>query len=414
MIAPRHIPTSLDVDWDDWQVTEPLSPSAYRDLVAQMGLRGCKWDLQVGDTAALTPFALTISRATYATLGALAERLTEELDAMETALAATPHLWPALGLPSKLLRLLGGDAPWTPSAARVIRYDFHPTLEGWRISEANSDVPGGFNEASTFSALFASRTSGVDCAADPLAELTDALAAAMLDAPGIALIAAPGYREDLQVVSGLSSALHARGIATVSIKPEQLRWDNGRAYAQLGATRCDFGAIYRFFQGEWSTRFDSPDWRYVFRGGLTPVCNPGTALLTESKRLPLIWNELPVDVRLWRDLLPATVAPWRAAFGSSRWVHKSAYCNNGEAVVSPAWGSRTAWLGALSRTMTRPHSFVAQHRFDALRIATPNGPMYPCIGIYTIDGRATGIYARLSPHPVVDYAAQDVPVLLRR
>ena len=32
---------------------------------------------------------------------------------------------------------------------RLMRYDFHPTRDqGWMISEVNSDVPGGFAEAS--------------------------------------------------------------------------------------------------------------------------------------------------------------------------------------------------------------------------------------------------------------------------
>jgi hypothetical protein len=37
--------------------------------------------------------------------------------------------------------------------------------------------------------------------------------------------------------------------------------------------------------------------------------------------------------------------------------------------------------------------------------------MYPCLGVYTIDGRAAGIYGRLSARPLVDYAAVDVAVL---
>ena len=37
----------------------------------------------------------------------------------------------------------GGAEP-TPAMARVVRFDFHPTSEGWKISEANADVPGGY------------------------------------------------------------------------------------------------------------------------------------------------------------------------------------------------------------------------------------------------------------------------------
>jgi hypothetical protein len=37
--------------------------------------------------------------------------------------------------------------------------------------------------------------------------------------------------------------------------------------------------------------------------------------------------------------------------------------------------------------------------------------MYPCLGVFTVDGRAAGIYGRLSPRPVIDYAAVDAAVL---
>jgi hypothetical protein len=40
--------------------------------------------------------------------------------------------------------------------------------------------------------------------------------------------------------------------------------------------------------------------------------------------------------------------------------------------------------------------------------------MYPCIGVYTIGGRACGIYGRLSRNPVVTYTAADVAVLIEK
>jgi hypothetical protein len=37
-----------------------------------------------------------------------------------------------------------------------MRFDFHFSEEGWRISEVNCDVPGGLNEASGFPAIIES------------------------------------------------------------------------------------------------------------------------------------------------------------------------------------------------------------------------------------------------------------------
>ena len=43
---------------------------------------------------------------------------------------------------------------------------------------------------------------------------------------------------------------------------------------------------------------------------------------------------------------------------------------------------------------------------------TPDGPQFPCIGVYTIDGAAAGIYGRLAPKPLIDGTARDVAVLV--
>jgi hypothetical protein len=55
---------------------------------------------------------------------------------------------------------------------------------------------------------------------------------------------------------------------------------------------------------------------------------------------------------------------------------------------------------------------VAQRRFAALPVETPAGPMFPCLGVYTVDGQAAGIYGRLAAKPLIDYAAVDVAILV--
>jgi hypothetical protein len=61
-----------------------------------------------------------------------------------------------------------------------------------------------------------------------------------------------------------------------------------------------------------------------------------------------------------------------------------------------------------------PNQWVAQRRFESLAIDTPLGAAYPCIGVYTVGGRAAGIYGRMSRTPVVSYAAADVAVLVEK
>ena len=55
---------------------------------------------------------------------------------------------------------------------------------------------------------------------------------------------------------------------------------------------------------------------------------------------------------------------------------------------------------------------MAQRRFETLAIATPIGQMRPCLGVYTVNGQAAGIYGRLGRGAVIDYAATDVAVLV--
>jgi glutathionylspermidine synthase len=375
-----------------------------------------KWDPQVGDVASLAPFPLILPESIVRELGQLAERLAAEVVAAESELSARPDLLKRLGLPKSIRRVLSDySQPPTPAAARVIRFDFHPTTDGWRISEANSDVPGGYTESAHFSRLMAEHYAGTRPAGDPATALAAAIHA---NAGGVGmalLLAAPGYMEDQQVIACLADALRRRGWATVLAHPGQVEWRDGFAHLRSATRSSSVDVVVRFFQGEWLTRLPAASgWRRFFRGGRTPVCNPGIALLAESKRFPLIWDELDIAVPTWRVLLPETRDPYSADWrNDTDWLLKAAFANNGDEVAdrrlcAPREWWRTAWAARL-----RPGHWAAQRRFTALAVKTPAGMMYPCLGAYTVDGRAAGIYGRMASRPLIDYAAVDVPVLVR-
>ncbi|HKB05295.1 MAG TPA: hypothetical protein VKD90_23925 [Gemmataceae bacterium] len=371
-----------------------------------------KWDPQVGDVETLAQFPLVLPAATARGLAALAESLAAETDLAERELLRRPDLLRRLGLPRRVRRILADpalDPP--PAAARVVRFDFHPTADGWRISEANSDVPGGYAEASHFPRLMAEHWPQYRPPGDP----TGTLAAAIhvnCGGPGrVGLLAAAGYMEDQQVVACLAAELRVRGWATVVGRPGQVDWDAGRA--RLRSLRLD--AIVRFFQGEWLARLREPArWRPLFRGGRTPVCNPGPAILAESKRFPLVWNELTTPLPTWRALLPETRDPrtvdWRR---DTNWLLKAAFGNTGDEVIDRAAAAPQVWRRAAWEARLWPGAWAAQRRFATLPVETPTGPMLPCLGVYTVNGRAAGIYGRLSPKPLIDYTAVDVAVLMR-
>jgi len=71
-----------------------------------------------------------------------------------------------------------------------------------------------------------------------------------------------------------------------------------------------------------------------------------------------------------------------------------------------------AWANVARSARWFPRRWVAQRRFEAIALDTPLGAVYPCIGVYTVAGRACGAYARVSYGPVVDYAAIDIALLI--
>jgi hypothetical protein len=388
----------------------PLDAAAFARIRRKLVLEHCKWDPQVADISTLADFPLLMPRRTWRTLARWAEALSAEAAEAETELLARPELWARLGLPARLRHALCRQPlPRAWLAPRAYRYDFHFTRTGWHVSECNADVPGGYAEASDYPALMAEHYPATAPAGDPGGAWAHAIAHAA-GGREVALLSAPGFMEDHQVVRYLAGRLQRLGVRAHCLQPHQIAW-RGDAARWLGRA---LGAVVRFYQAEWLARLPSGSewWRY-FGGGGTPVLNPGSSITIESKRFPLTWDALSSHLRTWRCLLPLSVdprrAPWRTDDG---WLLKTALCNTGDTVSARSWLSPQAWAKAARSARWFPGRWVAQRRFEAVPVETPLGAALPCIGVYTIAGRAAGAYARLARGPVVDFAAVDVPLLI--
>jgi len=398
----------------DIRAERTMDPVTFAAVYRRAVLDGCKWDPQVGDVSTLSPFPLVMRRSVWQELANHAERLSEEAVRAEAEIAARPDLLRDLGFPRSLARILADTTPPTPAAGRVIRFDFHLTAEGWRISEANSDVPGGFTEASHFTSLMAEHFPLLRPAGDPANAWADALAAAAGPGGVIALLSAEGFMEDHQVIAFLAARLRDRGCQAFLANPRQISWRDGAARLDSAWYGGRIDALVRFYQSEWLARLNGKcDWRRFFRGGATPVANPGTAAISESKRFPLVWARLCSLLPTWQRLLPETRdprdAPWET---DDAWLIKSAMCNTGDTVCVRELLGVDEWSRARRSARWSPRGWVAQRRFESLPIATPTGPRHVCIGVYTINGRAAGVYARLAVKPVIDFAATDAALLL--
>jgi hypothetical protein len=183
----------------------PLPPASFAAIRRQAVFACCKWDPQIEDVSVLAPFPLVLAADTWQELATAAEALAAEALAAEAEILLRPELHAPLGLPAAFGRVLRRAARHraTTAAGRVVRFDFHPTADGWRISEANADVPGGFNEASGFARLMAPHYAGCAPAGDPAARLADA--AERAGGPGglTALVHATAYADDRQVMEFL-------------------------------------------------------------------------------------------------------------------------------------------------------------------------------------------------------------------
>src|SRR6185436_10329498 len=94
------------------------------------------------------------------------------------------------------------------------------------------------------------------------------------------------------------------------------------------------------------------------------------------------------------------------------WIVKAAFSNTGDDIGIRELLTPSGWRAVSWATRLQPGRRLVQRRFQSLPVPTPLGPLHVCAGIYTVDGRAIGAYARLSPKPWIDYSAMDAALLL--
>ena len=375
----------------------------------------CKWDPQVEDVATIADAPIVLDPADWREIVASAERLAGEVAAAEEELRHRPELHRTLGLPWTIRRLFRRESHHVVSVApRFIRFDFHHTAAGWRISEANTDVPGGLNEASGLPRLVAPYVPDAQSAGDVAGCYAGAALASLPPGPHIALMHATAYSDDRQVMAYLAGCLQQRGARVSLVSPAHLRWRNGRASLDTAWNSDAVDAVLRFYPAEWMYNLPRAcGWPAYFEATGTPVSNPASALLTQTKRFPLTWDALRTPLPAWRALLPETRDPrevhWQR---SEEWVLKPALGRVGEDVliagVTPPQEARR-----IARDVRRhPSHWIAQRRFVATPMRVGGRDCYPSVGVYTVNGRVAGAYGRIADKPLIDARARDAAVLI--
>ena len=275
-------------------------------------------------------------------------------------------------------------------------------------------MPGGLNEASGLPRLVAPYVPDARSAGDVAGCYAGATLAALPPGAHIALMHATAYSDDRQVMTYLAGCLQQRGARVSLVSPAHLRWRDGRAALDTAWSSDAVDAVLRFYPAEWMYNLPRAcGWPAYFESTFTPVSNPASALLTQSKRFPLTWDALRTPVPTWRDLLPETRDPREVQWqGSDEWVLKPALGRVGEdvliaGVTPPADARRIA-----ADVCRHPSHWIAQRRFAATPMRVGGTDRYPSVGVYTVNGRVAGAYGRIAEKPLIDACARDAAVLV--
>jgi glutathionylspermidine synthase len=133
--------------------------------------------------------------------------------------------------------------------------------------------------------------------------------------------------------------------------------------------------------------------------------------VSQSKRFGLLLPQLATPAPRWRTLLPETREAGPQPAGD--WIFKPALGRVGEGIVIEGVTPEKEAREMRRSMFFFPGQWIAQRRFESLPVDTPTGAQHLCLGVYTIDGRAAGIYGRCSSRRIIDQGAADVAVLLK-
>ena len=378
-----------------------------------------KWDPQFADNNTIAKQVLVITEEEHKELERLTESLDKETIQAEEFLNNNLHLAKPLALPRQIRNELKKMKNYqVDKHIRLMRYDFHPTGEGnWSVSEVNSDVPGGFAEASLMPQvainLFKNKNYWCKNFGDILA---NAIVKKTKPKGTIMFVHCTSYSDDRQVMQFLGDKLKKMDFNIIYAAADHLRFEAKKAISVLDGNEGKIDAIFRFTPLEWLIGIKPKRWQGYF-DTITPSCNHPIAIFAQTKRFPLVWDTLEkfgIDLSTWRNLLPETLEV-KEAKNKDGFIYKPACGRVGEGISIKESCADGEYEKILRDVKKHPKQYLAQKRFYIEPLTTEEGKsFYVCLGSYTVEGKAAGYYARISKTPRIDSNAADIPVLIER
>lgn len=378
-----------------------------------------KWDPQFFDNNTVAKHVLVITKDEYEELKRLTEMLDVETRESEEFINSNLKIAKPLELPKKIYKELKRMKNYnSENNIRLMRYDFHLTVEDkWVISEVNSDVPGGFAEASLLPQaalkLFENEKYDYINFGDILVE---AISNKVKPNGRIMLVHCTCYSDDRQVMQFLGDKLKSMGFSVIYAAADHLRFEDGKAISILDNNEGEIDGIVRFTPLEWLKDIKPKYWDGYFNT-TTPSCNHPIAIFAQTKRFPLIWDELEkqgIKLTTWRELLPETLEV-KDAKNKKGYIFKPACGRVGEDISIEEACTEEEYKNIMKSVKKYPKEYLAQRRFNSKPIITDEGESFHvCLGSYTVEGKHAGFYARISKTPRIDSNAADIPVIIER
>lgn len=391
-----------------------IPESDYSDYRYDVIFQGYKWDPQVEDANTISEYVAVLDEATVANLAEMAQALASETTAMEIELLGKLHYTKALGLPMSMRRGMEKAVNYQKDDhVRLMRFDFHPTDQGWMISEVNSDVPGGFAESSILPEIATAFVPETQPSEKLSEHLFQAFKKRMPQGGTLGFVHATAYSDDRQVMQFMGDRFERAGYQALYLAPDHVAFDDHQAYSLLDNQRINLSGIIRFFPLEWMTRLPfSVKWQGYYSTH-TPSCNHPVAMLTQPKSLPLIWDQLTANTTIWQQLLPETRQVSKLPYEDNQYLYKPVFGRVGGDITIKEATSEKEFKRIKKEALKRKKEWIVQKRFNSRPIQTEDGKEFHlCIGVFVVDGVFAGLYGRVSPYARIDEKAKDIPVVV--
>jgi len=391
----------------------------YENYRLDVIFKGYKWDPQFSDNNTIAKHVLVITEKEHKELERLTEGLDKETVQAEEMLNTHLKIAKPLALPRKIHKELKKMSNYQADKhIRLMRYDFHPTKEGlWSVSEVNSDVPGGFAEASLMPEIASRLLENKNYWHKNFSDIiVSAIAQKVKPGGKIMLVHCTSYSDDRQVMQFLGKKLKSIGFTIIYAAADHLRFEEKHAISILDGNTGKVDAIFRFTPLEWLIDIKPKHPRGYF-DTVTPSCNHPIAIFTQTKRFPLVWDaleKLGVELKFWRELLPET-REVKDVKNKKGFIFKPAYGRVGEKISIQEACKDAEYEKIMKDVKKHPKKFLAQKKFESKPLLSEEGDAFHvCLGSYSVESKAAGYYARISKTPRIDSNAADIPVLIER